>query len=141
MKLSDIEKKWRAWKRENPVKLPAYSCLDRYGEQEPMPKPVRITKRGGSHCPQRARKTGGKIVQTKSEPKPLFKKKYYKPVIHLPEQGEVSIKEWALNIAKAEGLCYNTIWQRIKRGKYPFVHFRHVNPRVVFVREPNGFEI
>lgn len=34
--MTDTEKRWRAWKRANPVKLPANTGLQRYGDEDEL---------------------------------------------------------------------------------------------------------
>jgi hypothetical protein len=57
------------------------------------------------------------------------------PEYFLPRDGETPIKVWAMTISEREGISLASIWNRIKRGKYPNIVIRRVTGKVVFVKE------
>lgn len=50
-----------------------------------------------------------------------------------PKPGEVALKQWAMDLASAEGVKPVTIHMRIKRGTMLKPPMRRVNQRVVYV--------
>lgn len=48
---------------------------------------------------------------------------------------EQPMKHWVADEAQKQGVCKQTIWMRIRRGKYPHLQFRRVNKRVVYVTD------
>lgn len=85
------------------------------------------------------RSTKGRAFHWGSRPKCANKKftgccAKYKPR-NKPRPGEVKQKEWVQKQAIIENARPYNVYMRLVRGKYPYLKFRRVNRRVVFVME------
>lgn len=59
----------------------------------------------------------------------------YEPRIHPMLAGESAMKSWCLEEAYRTGITLSAVYTRLSRGHYKNLQFRHVNKRVVFVKE------
>jgi hypothetical protein len=53
--------------------------------------------------------------------------------MNLQRPNEIPFKQWRAEQAAREHVHENSIWYRLKAGKYPQLKLRKVNKRVVFV--------
>lgn len=59
----------------------------------------------------------------------------YEPRIHPALANEIVLKSWCMEEAGRDGVGISAIYSRLSRGHYKNLQFRHVNKRVVFVKE------
>lgn len=72
----------------------------------------------------------------KAKARVIWERWYWKhrPPTPMPQDGEVSMKEWMISESQRLGIKPNGVYMRLMRGWYPDLKIRRVNKRVAFVK-------
>lgn len=82
---------------------------------------------------ERARPPGSSMTRRDKPKAQPYRKAASSKVDLAPRPSETQLKQWVTEEAKRSGLCYNTVWCRIRDGKYG-VELRKVHPKLIYVR-------